>query len=574
MRRSFLFRRLAAERRGNVATLAAISMPLVLMSTALGVDYGYLTVQQRELQMEADLAAIAAAADLNRSGQTLAAHFAASNLKFDVTDADGIVIPAGLSASAGREPAGKASIEKGIYTANPALRPEDRFAAATSPADAVQVRLERDATMFIAPIFAHQPPRLSATGTAARPKFAAFSIGSRLASLNDGVLNALLGQLLGTKIALNVMDYRSLIDADIDVRPFLSSLATRLNLTAVSYEDVLETELTIPQLLSSIRAFHGISNAAKSALRVLEQATAKAGAKLPLSRILNLDPKKSLRIDTGGDWGMRVNALQVVTAAASLANGENQVALGVNAGLPGLAGVSVRLAIGEPPVETPSHRLGAPGSAVRTAQTRLAVDISIDGLALLLGLRIHLPIYIEVAASEAKLADIRCYGGSPSNASVSIDTVPGVAEIAIGKVDPKVLSNFSSEARVQRATLIDSLLLKVSGMAHVEAKELTPIRLPFSPTEIADGRMKSASTSTVVTSLTQSLLRNLDLRVDLLFLSLGTKELTSALADLLGLLTPQIDQLLYNLLLVVGVRIGEADIRVTSVQCQRPVLVQ
>ena len=60
-----------------------------------------------------------------------------------------------------------------------------------------------------------------------------------------------------------------------------------------------------------------------------------------------------------------------------------------------------------------------------------------------------------------------------------------------------------------------------------------------------------------------------------LFLTLGTpKAITAALASTLTTVTAPIDELLYNLLLVVGVRIGEADIRVTGVRCQRPVLVQ
>ena len=47
-----------------------------------------------------------------------------------------------------------------------------------------------------------------------------------------------------------------------------------------------------------------------------------------------------------------------------------------------------------------------------------------------------------------------------------------------------------------------------------------------------------------------------------------------AFSATLGAVTPTVDELLYNLLLVVGVRVGEADVRVTGVECRRPVLVQ
>ena len=416
---------------------------------------------------------------------------------------------------------------------------------------------------------------MSATGTAASTKLASFSVGSRLASLNDGILNQLLGKMLGTTISLKLMDYQALVAADVNIDPFLKSVATRLNLTAASYEDVLKANLTMPQLLASMQAVQGISATANSALKALETATKLNKKTFTLSQILNIDPKKDLKVDAGSNWAMKISALDIVSAAAALANGTNQISLATVAGLPGIASASVTLAIGEPPVTTPAHRLGAPGSAVRTAQTRLAIEVNIDGLSLLAGLKIKLPIYVEVAYAEAKLADIRCYGGTTTNASVSIDTVPGVAEVAIGTVNPSVLSDFSSDARVEKARILDSLLVRIDGIAHVEATNLTPQRLTFSPSEVAANSIKTVSTKDILTSATQTLLNNLDVDIQVLFLTLGSPKLVqAALAQTLGAVTPAIDTLIYNLLLAVGVRVGEADVRVTGVNCLQPVLVQ
>ena len=567
---------LLSDRSGNIGTLAALSLPLMVFSIALGVDYGYLTVQQRQLQAAADLAAIAAAANVTEAEKSAASYFALNGMPVSVTGNNGAVVfePIPLPATSGKKRA-TAKVERGRYTADPNIAPDQRFKRVETNADAARVTLSRPADLFIASIFTPQPPILTATGSAARNKIAAFSVGTRLASLNDGILNALLGQLLGTKLSLKVMDYRALVDADIAIHPFLKAVSTELNLTAATYEEVLNAGLTMPQLLASMRAVEGLSTSARSALRLIEQATASSKVKLPLSRILNLDPKKGLAVATGGDWKMAVNALQIVSAAAALANGKNQVALDVGAALPGLASATVRLAIGEPPVETPAHRLGEPGSAVRSAQTRLAVEVSFDGLAALAGLRIKLPLYVEVAASEAKLADIRCLGGTLENANVSVDTVPGVAEIAVGKVDPSILSDFSDEARVQKARILDSGIVRIDAIAHAEAKNLGRTRLTFTPTEIASRAVKTVSTRDTLTSTTKTLLENLDLDIQLLFLTLGTpKAITAALAATLTTVTAPIDELLYNLLLVVGVRVGEADIRVTGVRCQRPVLVQ
>jgi uncharacterized membrane protein len=571
-------RSLARARSGNIGISAALAMPLVITSMALAIDYGYLTVQKREMQSTVDLAAIAAAANVSAAEKAVLNHFANNGLNYGVSTPNGLLtidgktLPPGDISTAKLD--GVATVTRGRYVPDPSVDAGQRFIKDATPTDAVQVMLERKGDIFLASIFS-APPDLSVYGTAASSKIAAFSVGSRLASLNDGLLNSILGQMLGTTISLKVMDYQALIDADIDIQPFLKIIATRLNLTAASYEDVLKANLTMPQLLASMRLVQGLSGTVTAALKSIELSTSSDKRTFTLAQILNLDPKKSLQVDAGSDWAMRVSALQIVSAAAAIANGENQIALNAVAGLPGIASAKVKLAIGEPPVETPSHRLGTPGAAIRTAQTRLAVEVNVDGLAALAGIRIRLPIYVELAYAEAKLADIRCYGGTPENASVSVDAVPGIAEIAIGDVDPAVLSNFSSDARVQRAKLVDALVVKIDALAHVEAQNLKPTRLSFSPSEVAARSIKTVSTKDILTSTTQTLLNNLDLNIQVLFLTLGSPTIVQqALAQTLGGVTKPVDDLLYNLLLLVGVRVGEADVRVTGVKCQSPVLVQ
>ncbi|CAN7433821.1 TadG family pilus assembly protein [Ensifer adhaerens] len=571
-------RSLARARSGNIGISAALAMPLVITSMALAIDYGYLTVQKREMQSSVDLAAIAAAANVSAAEKAVLNHFANNGLNYGVSTPNGLLtidgktLPPGDISTAKLD--GVATVARGRYVPDPSVDAGQRFIKDATPTDAVQVMLERKGDIFLASIFS-APPDLSVYGTAASSKIAAFSVGSRLASLNDGLLNSILGQMLGTTISLKVMDYQALIDADIDIQPFLKVIATRLNLTAASYEDVLKANLTMPQLLASMRLVQGLSGTVTAALKSIELSTSNDKRTFTLAQILNLDPKKSLQVDAGSDWAMRVSALQIVSAAAAIANGENQIALNAVAGLPGIASAKVKLAIGEPPVETPSHRLGTPGAAIRTAQTRLAVKVNVDGLAALAGIRIRLPIYVELAYAEAKLADIRCYGGTPENASVSVDAVPGIAEIAIGDVDPAVLSNFSSDARVQRAKLVDALVVKIDALAHVEAQNLKPTRLSFSPSEVAARSIKTVSTKDILTSTTQTLLNNLDLNIQVLFLTLGSPTIVQqALAQTLGAVTKPVDDLLYNLLLLVGVRVGEADVRVTGVKCQSPVLVQ
>ncbi|MEO9614957.1 MAG: hypothetical protein ABJG86_01225 [Nitratireductor sp.] len=60
----------------------------------------------------------------------------------------------------------------------------------------------------------------------------------------------------------------------------------------------------------------------------------------------------------------------------------------------------------------------------------------------------------------------------------------------------------------------------------------------------------------------------------MLGLGLGVGAVTSTLGSILGTVTPAIDNLLADLLGVLGVRLGEADVKVSGVRCARSVLVQ
>ena len=574
--RTPLTHRMIQDNSGNIGISAALVAPLIVLSMGLGIDYGYLTLQKREMQAVADIAAIVSASDLANMETAARRHLKANGLSMTLAtskgliDVDGKPVTDQLAAMKG----GILTVIKGRYLPDPALDVAERFIPGATPADAAQVTVEREGELHLAAMFS-TPPALRVTGTAAATKLAAFSVGSRLASLDGGILNAVLGQLLGTTISLKVMDYRALADADINIQPFLKIVSTRLNLQAATYEDVLNADLTMPELLASMRLVGGLSSAATSALKAIDTAVNHNKRTIRLAQILNIDPKKDIKVEAGSNWNMKVSALELLSAVAAISNGKNQIAINALTGIPGIATASVQLAIGEPPVETPPHKLGAPGTAVRTAQTRLAVTVEVNGLAALAGLRIKIPLYVEVAYAEARLADIRCYGGSTTNAGVTIDAVPGIAEIAIGTVNPSALSAFGNTPRVEKARLIDSALLHVDGIAHIETQNLQPQRLTFSPSEVASNAVKSVSTRDTLTSATQSLLKNLDLDIQVLFLSIGSPKLVqAALAETLGAVTPSIDTLLYNLLLAVGVRVGEADVRVTGVNCLRPVLVQ
>jgi uncharacterized membrane protein len=571
-------KRLLRRKDGNIAISAALTAPLLIVALALGVDYGYLTLQQRTLQQSADLAAIVASASIDDAEQSVLNYFVLNSQKLNVKTDTGLLTPNGKIpfdpniALANYD--GYATVTKGRYTGDSSVAVDKRFAAGVQPYDAVKVAITEKGQIFFAGTFT-TAPTMSAVGTAAANKVAAFSIGSRLASLDGGLLNGILGGLLGTTVSLSLMDYQSLLATDIDALAFADALALNLGLTAGTYGDLLKTDITYGQFLNALGKTTGITPAVATILKNLEKSLSKTQVTLNLGELLNLAPMSQRIIGTGNHLAVKASVFELVSAAATAANGGSQISVNLGATIPGLAATTLTIAVGQPPVGTPPLAIGSVGTIVRTAQTRVGLQVSVNGLAAIAGLKINVPVYVDVANAEAKLTDIQCFGRTPNNANVLIDAVPGIAEIALGTVDQAAFVNFGTTPRVTKATLIDSLLLKVSATAQIDINNLTKTKLTFSPSDIAAGKIKTVSTKDALTSLVASLLGNLSLDINLLGLTLGTGPLVQgAIIQTLSGITAPLDTVLYNTLLMLGVKIGEADVRVTGVSCQQPVLVQ
>lgn len=569
--------RFAIDLSGNIAIMAAPSAPLILYSLGLGVAYGMMTLQQRRLQQLSDIGAIVAAADINHAAGNLVANFDENGLNIAVrTDAGYATKNGSLPLTADLEQFDAiADFTPGTYLADASVPLGSRFAAGTQPYDAVKVGITQKAELTFATAFA-AAPNLRAVGTASASKLAAFSIGSRLASLNGGVLNTLLGSLLGTNLSLKVADYEALTSADIKLLPFLDMLATDLNLTAGTYDEVLATDISYPRLLKTLGKTGGLTPTVTRALDAIEKALGTSPIKIRLEDLFDLGPAGGRVVGSGSKLSAEASVMDIVSAAAIAANQKKQVSANLNGSMPGLATVKLTLAIGEMPKGAASNGIGAVGATVRTAQVRLALEVSTLGINSIAGLKVRVPLYLEVAHAEARLASITCLGNGARNASVGVDVVPGVAELSLGDVDPNAFVNFGSAPRVTRATLIDAPLLDVSGLAHVNLTNLSKSKLTFQSADIAAKTIMNVSTKDTLTSAMASLIKETDIQVSILGLGIGLSKtvVQSAVADTLSALTKPLDELLFNLLTLLGVKIGEADVRVTDVRCQQSVLVQ
>lgn len=105
-----------------------------------------------------------------------------------------------------------------------------------------------------------------------------------------------------------------------------------------------------------------------------------------------------------------------------------------------------------------------------------------------------------------------------------------------------------------------------------------PTTLTFDSADIAAAKTKTVSTRNLTQSLTESLINNLTLSVNALGLGLDVTGLLGtikpAVTAALSAVTEPLDTLLYNVLTMLGVGIGQADVRVTGATCGRSVLVQ
>ncbi|KKB76345.1 hypothetical protein VW29_19905 [Devosia limi DSM 17137] len=560
-----LWRRFLADRNGNMAILFAAGFSVSVIVSAFAVDAASLYRERRSLQNGVDLAVLAAARDPTNAA-TVARAVLVENQLIDPT-----VTLAALTAASG-----DLQVQTGTYRPDPALAPSARFVAGATPVNAVRVHFQRRGILHFARGWS-EAPMIGAIGTATVTPQVSFSIGSRLASLTDGIANRVLNSLLGTNIALTALDYRNLLDAKVDAFAFLDALALRMGITAGTYADLLQARADHGEIAAALAAV--LTGADRTAAQVIANAAGNNGG-VPLSKLFNLGDLAQLRIGSGQGQGLftRISALELLSASAGLSDGNRQVALDLGASLPGVLGLTAELAVGEPPQGGSWYAIGPTGTVVRTAQLRLRLNASVLGGAALLGNLVHLPLYIELAHAEGIVGSATCPSpGHPAGAA-TILTRPGAARVMVGVVNAASFGDFNTPPHVGLATLVEVKLLgltvlKVLASSLVEIAQITPVPLTFSSAEIAAGTVKTAHTSTVVSSLSGSLLGNLKLQVPVLGLGLSLDGVGILLKGLLMPITPALDGVVAQLLQTLGLKIGEADVRVYGVRCTQPVLV-
>jgi uncharacterized membrane protein len=544
------FKRFAGARGGNVTILAALAMSAMIAMVAFAVDMGRMFIDRRTAQSVADLAALSAADDPPDASALAASTIARNNLRLS----------------------GAASVETGTYVADTRLTLAQRFQPAPAAvANAVRVNLETSSPLAFARVLTGQnETRVAASAVAANHAVASFAIGSRLASLNGGVINQLLSHAVGGNVSLSAMDYKSLADTRIGLFDFMNSAALRAGATALTYDQLTSGSIRLGSAMLGLSDVAGSSAGSGAAARTL---SAIAGAsstdrRLSLASLADLGPYANLSLGDSPRAEVATNALDLVDAIATLANGQNQAAVALDLGIPGITKATLRVLVGERPAEARWAVAGSAGTSVRTAQTRLllTLTVTVGGLFSL----IELPIYIEVASGLATLDRLSC-AGTPS---ATLGVTPGIVEAWIGDVPVGQMADPKQAISPGPATVARAGLFSLTARAHATIAAKKPAVVTFTGSEIGSTTPKTITTRDATSSLMGSLIKDLSLTIVTAGLPISLPAERTLLTNALAAIAAPTDEALASILSYLGVGIGQADTWVRGVRCQGAVLVR
>ncbi|MER9967810.1 pilus assembly protein TadG-related protein [Mesorhizobium sp. M0060] len=581
-------RSMLGDVKANFAVMTALIAPFALGLAAFAVDEGSIYTERREAQAMTDLAAITAASNINNMEAAAVTTLSDNRMPGIIVQKPGQTIVPTLGKTV-------VSVTGGRYSAAASVGVDKRFEAGKTPYNAVRVTLRKIPARYFASSLIPTPV-VGTEAIASMTPQAMFSVGSRLLSVNGGILNALLSGLLGGNISLSVMDYNALISADVNVLSFIDALAVQLQLTGVTYSDVLASKATVGQIATAMANASGSGSSSKLVLQTIASRATNT-VKIPLNHLVDLGSIGSLGLgQKPAGFSVDASAMGMLGAAAALANGSNQVQVNLGATIPGLTSTTLSIAIGEPMQYSPWLAVGEKGTVVRTAQTRIKLVATVGigssnlggGISLL---SVNLPLHVEVAYAEAKLTDISCPTGRPESLKVSIAAQPGVASLHLAASDAdnssSAFADFSNPQSFSDATiaqvsvkllLLTLNLVDVKGSSSLAITNNDPTTLTFDSTDIANKTIKTVATKNLTQSLTTSLVSGLSLSVNALGLGLDVTALLGtvkpAVVTLLNGVTAPVDALVYNVLAALGVHVGEADVRVVGATCGRSVLVQ
>lgn len=493
-----------ARQRGAIGLTAAMTLGVAVLMMLLVVDTGRLYMEQRKLQRVVDNAALEA---VSRGGHCLPGLTAATYAGQSAVRNGYTVDTANtLATSCGTLLTGADGMR--TFTADAAQSAAVRVAASRT----VTTSFARGIRALFSGASVSQNTTLQASAVAAKPQptVAQLNIRSNLASIDtaqSNILNPLFSGLLGGNVNLTALGWDGLLKTDINLLKYLDQLAINLNVAAGNYSQLLNTQASVTQLIqaaATVAQLNGATAEVITALGALQVAAINA-APVRLGEILQLQTGT-----TSAGLDANLQLLQLIQGVVQLANSKSAVAATLPINLPGLANVTVRVKVIEPPqfsaigdpARAKANPLGPDRIFVRTAQVRTMLSVNlpvltgVTGLAnavlglvgtltptlnALLSLNLvdtlnsvlcllgagceqldpkllpspRIDIALDAGGAKSYVTDYSCPTGSTGTKSLTAHTITSIADLKVGQIDP--INAFSSvaEPTVMPLPLID-----------------------------------------------------------------------------------------------------------------------
>ncbi|KAA0986601.1 hypothetical protein FQ192_23485 [Pseudomonas sp. ANT_J12] len=473
------------RQRGAIGLMAALTLGMALVFLLLVVDSGRLYLEKRNLQRVADMAALEAA---SRGGDCAAGATATTYATASATR-NGFILP---------DPTRTLAVTCGALSLDANnLRV---FGADPSKSEAIRViashAVPRSIAGGIGALFGGAPAgstlNLSATAVAALPPpVAALTIRSTLLSVDtskSAMLNALFGGLLGGNVNISVAGWNGLINTNISLLGYLDRLKLDLGLTVVGYDQALGTAVNVSQLIqTAINVLDpGGTLGATVTIASLQALKVAAGTtKVVLGNLLHVEAGSNIAA-----LATNIKVFDLVESFVQLANKKNGLVATQQINLAGLAQITARVQVLEPPqlsaIGNPKNAALAPLGPnriyVKTAQVRTLLSINLpvldaitplvnavadlagpltntlnallnlnlvgvlDSLTCLLGVPcqtpdiivlpapIRLDVALDVASANSYVTAYSCL--SPTSKTLTTNTSTSLVNLKIGTIDP------------------------------------------------------------------------------------------------------------------------------------------
>lgn len=448
--------------RGAVMMLTGVAMVGVIASTAIAVDIGHAVDFKKDLQGDADLAALDAVRALgDRKGEGgLAPQVHADKLAKESLQRNGF--DTGVAGNTWSVVLGNLDAGTRIFAP----------AANLSTADAVKVVLDRPLNWSFQPGNGsyHAEGVAEARAGLSTSAVAGIALGSWVARLDtskSAALNGVLGGFMGGSVNLSLVSYQGLAAGKVTLR----RLGTALGIATGTPDQLLDTTVTMKGLLQAMASALTAQGDAASLAAATPVATLAATA----SSAISLKLGQLISVAQGGgaaalDAG--INVFQLASMAAQVADTDHFLNLSLPVTVPGVASTSLQLQVIEAPriaIGPAKQVSGVWVTRLTTAQIRAQLHLSLLNVLNVLGLPapVTLPVYIEGGGAQAELRSVTC-GPTPATEGVGVWTRSQALSARVGEVTTADLADVTTSVSVSPGLLVNVLgLVQMTGLSTV-----------------------------------------------------------------------------------------------------------